>query len=313
MTYSFLDVAEAVKAGEPISAEHVLAARRWAWGDGGISATEAESIFELNRLAAERSPEWVDFFVEAITEYVVNQQPPRGYIDEANAAWLQAQVDSDGKVETLAELEMLVKVLETALNAPESFKAYVLSQIEEVVTTGQGPTRRGGDVRPGTVDEAEVALLRRLVFASGGSGALTVSRDEAEMLWRIKDTCRNGTNAPGWKQLFVQALGNHLMAHSIYNPLLRSEAERLEAFVADHETNIGRFLGRMASSMASPPVRQVFGRKAPSTFDAELASSQAVVPTGDSWVGAQIDSDGEVDDFEQALLAFIAEENGGQG
>ena len=310
MSFSFSNLADAAKGGKAISAEDVLAARRWAWGDGGISGAEAETIFELNRLAGERAPEWVDFFVEALSEYVVNQRPPRGYVDDANAAWLQSQIDSDGKVETLAELELLVKVLESALNAPESLKAYALRQIEAIVTSGEGPTRRGGNLTPGSIGEAEVALLRRLVFASGGSGALTVSRDEAEMLWRIKDTCRDGDNAPGWKTLFVQAIGNHLMAHQIYTPLERGEAERLETFVNDHGSNVGGFLARMAKSIGNPPVRAAFASKGPSTHDADVAASQAVTPTEGSWVRDQIDGDGDVDEIEQALIDFIAEESG---
>lgn len=309
MSFSFSNLADAVRAGQTISAEDVLAARRWAWGDGTISEAEAEAIFELNRLSGERSAEWVDFFVEALTEYVVNQQPPRGYIDEANAAWLQAEVDRDGRVETLAELELLTKVLEKALNAPESLKTYVLRQIESVVTTGEGPTRDGGMLRPGVIDDTEVALLRRLVFASGGSGAVVVSRPEAEMLWRIKDACRSGSNGASWKTFFVQALGNHVMAHEIYKPIDRAEAERLQAFVDDKSSSVARFLGRMATSVGRPPVRKVFGRKAASTFDAEVAASQAVTPDEGAWIRSRIDGDHEVDELEQALLDFIAAES----
>lgn len=310
MSFSFSNLAEAVEAGHRISAEDVLAARRLAWGDGTISEAEAQAIFELNHLSGERSPEWVDFFVEALTEYVVNQQSPRGYVDEGNAAWLQAQVDRDGKVETRAELELLIKVLERALNAPDSLKAYVLRQIEAVVTTGEGPTRDGGTLRPGAIDDCEVALLRRLVFASGGPGAIVVSRDEAEALWRIKDACRDGDNGASWKTFFVQALGNHVMAHEIYKPLERGEAERLEAFVNDRSSNVARFLGRMVQSAGRPPVRKVFGRKAPSTLDAEVAASQAVTPDESAWIRSRIDGDGEVDALEQALIDFIAAESG---
>lgn len=312
MTFSFSNMADAMKAGGSISAEDVLAARRWAWSDGGISAAEAETIFELNRLAGDRSSEWVDFFVEALTEYVVNQRPPRGYVDEDNAAWLRAQVDSDGKVETLAELELLVKVMETALNAPESLKAYVLAQIEHVVTTGEGPTRRGRTLTPGCIGEAEVALLRRLVFASGGSGAITVSRDEAEMLWRIKDICREGSNAPAWKTLFVQAVANHLMAHATYDPIDRAEAARREAFVADRGSSVGGFLGRMARNIGRPPIGEAFAKRPESTFDAEVAADRAITPDEGDWLRDRIGADGATDALEQALLDFVAEESGGR-
>ena len=67
---------------------------------------------------------------------------PRGYVSEENAAWLIARIDHDGRVDTLSELELLVKVLETALNAPASLKDYALRQIEDAVLSGTGPPAR---------------------------------------------------------------------------------------------------------------------------------------------------------------------------
>ena len=306
MTFSFSALSEALSAGTPISADDVLAARRWAWSDGGISPAEAETIFELNNLNSDPSPDWIDFFVEALTEYVVNRQPPRGYVGEAEAAWLIAQIDRDGRVGTGAELELLVKVLETALAAPETLKSYALRQIETIVLTGEGPTRRGGDLTPGRIDEAEVTLLRRLLFASGGDGTTIITRDEAELLWRLKDATLGKDNAPGWKQLFVQAVGNHLMAYGSYQPLSRPEAARLEAFVADTSTNVLGFLGRMSRSIGNspPPERPKVDHQA------GIEASRAITPDEAAWLKQKTDADGSVDALEAALLAFVAEESG---
>jgi hypothetical protein len=311
MTFSFSNLAAELQAGKPISADHVLSARRWAWSDGGINQGEADTIFELNRLAQDRSPEWVDFFVEAITEFVVNQ-PPRGYVDAANADWLIGQIDRDGKCETLAELELLVKVMDSGLNTPDSLKDYALRQIEAVVLTGQGPTRRGGDCRPGTIDETEVNLLRRLLFASAGQGAATISHDEAELLWRLKDATLNADNAPGWKTLFVQGVGNHLMAHNLYNPLQRERAAELEAFVNDHSSSVGGFLGRMIRAIPSAPIGEAFGRggdEGPS-LEQKIAADQELSPAEVQWLKGHVEADGTLDDYERALIDFVEEESG---
>ena len=311
MTFSFANLADALKSGAPISPEDVLAARRWAWSDGGISPPEAETIFELNQLIGEPSAEWSDFFVEALNEYIVNGQEPRGYVDAAKAAWLVMQVDRDGRVDTLTELELLVKVLESALNVPESLKDYALRQLEQVVLTGEGPTRRGGSVRPGVIDEAEVALLRRLIFATGGDGALIVSREEVEMLWRLKDATVGAANAEGWQTLFVQAVGNHLMAYSSYRPLELGEAARLEAFVADNDSSFGRFVGRMLRSNPVEAARDLIGGGAPEVdHAAEAAKAEAVTSAESAWVQGHVDADGTRDPLEQALLDFIKRERG---
>jgi len=99
MSFSFSDMADGLRNGGSISAEDVLAVRRSVWADGSVSPAEAETIFELNSLAKERSRDWVDFFVEAITEFVVNQQEPRGYVDQAQADWLwPASTPTDGSI-----------------------------------------------------------------------------------------------------------------------------------------------------------------------------------------------------------------------
>ena len=308
MTFSFSDLSQALRGGSPISAEDVLAARRWAWSDGGISPAEADTLFEINQMCGDPSPEWVDFFVEAIAEHVVNRVPPRGYVGEAEAAWLIDRIDRDGRVDSGAELELLVKIVETALNVPDALKSYVLRQIETIVLTGEGPTRRGGALTPGRIDEAEVAQLRRLLFAAGGDGATIVTRDEADLLWRLKDATLGADNAPGWKTLFVQAVGNHLMAHGSYRQLDRGEAERLEAFMGDHGSSVLGFLGRMAGSLAGG--RREPARPAAPDHRAAVAASLAITPGEAAWLKERTEADGALDALEAALLDFVAAESG---
>jgi len=309
MGFSFTQFADALRGGAGISAKDVLAARQWAWNDGGVSVAEAESLLELNRLAKTGSRDWNEFVVEALCEFVVNTQPPRGYIDDANAAWLKSHIDQGGKVETRAEFELLVKVLETALNAPQSLKDYALHQVELIVTTGIGPTRDGA-IRPGVIDAGEAALLRRLLFASGSESGMTVSRKEAEMLWRLKDACKNGDNAPGWKTLFVQAVGNHLMAHNFYRPLERTEALRLETFANDSQSDIAGFLSRIARNIGHAPLGVLAAKREHEERYADLTASAKVTTQDTDWIKSHVGADGAADSFEQALLAFISEETG---
>ena len=98
MSVHFSDLAKRVSANGEVSAEEVLSLRREAWPDGRISQGEAEAIFAINAQLASRSPEWTDFFVEALGEYVVNQRAPKGYVDQENADWLESQIDADGEV-----------------------------------------------------------------------------------------------------------------------------------------------------------------------------------------------------------------------
>jgi len=297
MSFSYSDFAAALKAGAPISADDVLAVRRWVWPDGCVSSEEAEALFELNRSARDSAAEWDSFFIEAMVEHVVNQLPPRGYVEDGHAAWLIAQIEKDGAPITATELGLVVKVLETALNAPAALKSWALGQIERSA------------LADGRVGEEEAALLRRIVFAAGGDGALVVSAGEAEALWRIKDACLHGDNAPGWKTLFVQALGNHLLAYSSYTPLERGEAARLDAFVADRHSSVLGFFARIGRT-GPQEVRAALAKSPERDREAEAAAANAVTPAEQQWLQAHVDADGSRDEYEQALLTFIDAEKG---
>ncbi|HYD12796.1 MAG TPA: hypothetical protein VEC11_08105 [Allosphingosinicella sp.] len=297
MSFSFSDFAAALRNGHRITPEDVLAVRRAVWPDGRVSDAEAGIVFDLNRAVGEPSPEWRDFFIEALTDYVVNQKAPRGYVDEANAAWLIAEVDRDGEPVSRLEVELVVKVIERALNCPASLRSWALAQIEEAVVRGAR-----------TVDADECRLLRRLVFAPGGEGALVVGQDEADLLWRLKDACLRSDNAPEWKTLFVQAVGNHLMAWSSYKPLERDEAARLEAFVNDHSSSVAGFFARMRGANPFAEAKKVLDEEKDVDHAARLAEAEEVTPDEQGWLDRKVEADGARDPYEEALLAFVAAE-----
>jgi hypothetical protein len=310
MSFSFSDFSSAVRAGAAVTAEDVLAIRRAVWPDGTISRSEAETILDIHRSASNPGAEWGDFLIEATVDHVANGSEPRGYVDDSTASWLIGAIGRGGRSIGAVELELVVKLLETALNAPAGLKAWALAEIERCVLTGQGATRRDGDIRPGVVDEAEVKLLRRLVFASGGDGALLVSREEAEMLWRIKDATLGAANAPGWQKLFVQGVGNYLMAYSSYRPLERAEATRLETFMNDRRVSVLGFLGRMGEPDWRG-VESLFDRgESAEEHKAKVAAAEAVTPVEDSWLRSNVLRDGATDECEAALLRFLESESG---
>ena len=312
MGFSFSGFEAALKAGARISADDVLALRREIWPDGAVSDREASALFDLNRVAEGAGPEWTGFFVEAITEYVVNQRPPRFYVDDETADWLIAEIERDGAAASATDLALVVKILEAALNCPERLKAWALARIEAAVLTGEGPTRNGAP-RPNVIDEAEVALLRRIVFAAGGDGACTVSAGEADTLWRLKDACLASDNAPGWKTLFVQGVANHLMAFDDYRPLAREEAARLDAFVADHKSSVLGFFARMGRAGPVRGARDLLHpehERTAAEHDSAVRAAAAITAGEQAWLDTHLHADDKIDPYEEALLAFLAEDAG---
>lgn len=314
MSMHFSDLAAQAAADGVIGANEVLALRGAGWADGRMDPEEAESLFLANEALREPSPEWTDFFVEALTQFIVNTVDPKGYVDDAMGEELVARIDRDGRVDSMAELELLVKVLETALHAPASLKAYALRQIEQAVLHGEGPTRRGALDAHG-VNAAECALLRRLIFAAGGDRPASVSRAEAEMLFRIKDATVYDVNAPEWERLFVQGVANYLLGFAGHEPLSRERAAELERFMNAPGAGIGSFLRRMLGSDVDAEAERGFGSLLSLTPHAadmpdEAGEAARLDPAEELWLRDHIDADEELDPLEKALLAFIAEETG---
>ncbi|MBO9517842.1 MAG: hypothetical protein J7493_07225 [Porphyrobacter sp.] len=308
MTMQFADIARQAAADGAISADEILALRRMGWSDGSMRSDEVSAIFDVNDALAEPTAEWSDFFVEAVGEYVINGAEPRGYVSEDAAGWLIERVDRDGELKSMTELELLVRVLERGLNVPQRLKSYILQQIEQAVLTGSGPTRNG-ELVAGSVNATEAALLRRVLFAPAGDGPAGISCVEAEMLFRLKDAALGADNAPEWKRMFVQGVANYLQGvASRTAQISREQALELETFVADDSTHVTRFLGRMVQS-APDAFGVVFGKKQPALDPlAELTEAEKIDAGEQQWLDSHVEADGAIDEYEQALITFLAKE-----
>lgn len=315
MTTQFIDIAQRAAADGQITADELLALRREGWGDGIISRAEAEALFAVNNALTERSAGWCDFFVEAIGEFVLNGTPPRLQCNLEEAEWLIGQIDHDGVVESLVELETMVRILERAENTPDLLKNYVLAVVEREVLTGIGPTRCGGALAATHISAAECRIIRRVIFASGGHGPAAVTRFDAEMLFRLKDETLADENAAEWDNLFIDGVANFLKGFVLPNAQLSHDRKReLEAFIAsENQPSIGRFMGRVvreAPNVANH-LGKVFGKKRDTgpNYETIAAEGEKVTDFENEWLKKMIDADGEADELESLLVARLAYED----
>ena len=327
-----------VTATKHLTAAHAQDMRRVVYKDGEVDPSELDTIFALDEAAERRDPEWVHLIVEATVDFLVHQQEPRGYVDEAKAQWLIERISRDSEVKTDSELEVLVKVLEAAKSSPASLSAFALQQVKNAVVHGSGPVaeRRkllvedredaplrmdldpkslGGELTPGTIGAPEVKLLRRILYAFGGKGGVAVTRAEAEVLFDINDAVRGADNDPGWTDLFAKALANTVMAASGYTPPAREVALRREAWLDQESGGVGDFFGRMLSgglggildAYRAPSANGWEKRNA--SLNAEISASEVINADEAEWLAERIRKDGVVCETEIALLKFIAEES----
>ena len=98
------EVVKAILARGKITADDVLDLRHRVFLKGVVTPDDAAMVFALNdRLEQSADPSWPPFFAEVLTDYLVFQAEPRGYISDANADWLIARIGRAGHVETAGE------------------------------------------------------------------------------------------------------------------------------------------------------------------------------------------------------------------
>ncbi len=308
-----------------ISPEVVIELRRKMFQDNRIGEDEAEQLFYLDTHCEKVCPEWNAFFVEALTDYLVIQVEPRGYISVANASWLMDKISEDGRIETSTELELLLKIVEKAKMIPPVLSAYVIEQVKWAVAEGDGVTKNSAPLTPGVLGAAEVDIMRRALYAAGGAGHTAVTKEEADMLFDLNDAVKHEDNHPSWSDLFVKAIANYLMAAHGYSIPSRDEALRLEKWVEDRPSRSGgmtsEIVGGAFSSMlvkglrgvwadlnSVGPTEEAYGRRQ-RAHEAMISVNERITVDEAIWLSERIGRDGEFDANERALLTFVKEES----
>ncbi|MFO1127465.1 MAG: hypothetical protein U1E66_03390 [Rhodospirillales bacterium] len=261
----------AILARGTITADDVLALRRQVFADGIVSRAEAETMFVLNEGTRGNAPAWDSFFIEALTDYFVWQSDPRGYVDEAGAAFLMEAVGRDGRIDAPRELELIVNIVHWAASCPETLRLMALQAVKTAVLSGGGVLFGPGRRRPGVIDRADVSLVSKLIYAAGGEASLRISRREADLLFDLNDATSTAENDAGWRDLFVRAVASHLMFPQGEPHLPDADTMRRRDQWLAERRSVGTILGLMLNASA--------GAGSPA-FSARPMSSGAAAPNG---------------------------------
>jgi hypothetical protein len=304
---------DGIKAQGVIRDTDVLSIRTKYNADSHIEQREAEQLIELNRICLRQDATWVDCFVEMLTDYVVNQAIPEGYVTLENAEWLIQQIAPSGQVATKAELELLINVLDKSRWSPQSLVTIALSQVLLAITEGSGPLRDGqpitagvpqATVLAGAVSDADVEVLRRILYAFGGDGNIAITRTEAECLFAINDATATAENCDSWRDLFVKAVGNCLLAASGYTAPSREQALARERWLERRgDLTLG---GMLSAYRAQSREEQAIGRLERQKI--EIVTGEEITSDEASWLAGLLGRDSELTPNEIELLKFIKSE-----
>jgi len=183
-----------------IDADEVTKLRERLYADGIIDSDEADFLFELNDAVSgkENAAEWTDFFVEAISDYVLKDDESPGVVDDSEAAALIAKIKSDGVVDD-TEMALLVNLMSAATSCSESLCDFTVAAAKTRI------------LQDGIIDADEVTMLSTIIFGAGGAGGEGVSRTEADFLFELNDAVSGKENAAEWTDFFVKAIASHVL------------------------------------------------------------------------------------------------------
>ena len=204
------DIVDEMASRGVISADDVKALRREVFSDGVVDRREANTVFMLEGACAHKDEAWNQFYVDALTDYFVWRSAPRGYISEENAALLIENIMHDGVIDGPTEFELLVNIVHWAKVSPLSLTIFILEAVRDSVMNAESAVY-GKERNPGVIDPVDVEIIRKVIYAASSEGGFTVTRREAEVLFDLHHATANTNNDPGWQDLFVKAIANHLM------------------------------------------------------------------------------------------------------
>lgn len=322
---SIADIAARIASERSVTPADALTVRRIIYGnDGRVDQREAEALFSIEHVRTGHCAEWSQLFVEALSDYLINQAAPSGYLSDENAAFVIAQVKRRKLPSTDGDLALIVNVIEIAREVPPSFSAFALQLAKDAVIYGDGPDARGRDHGTGRVTEADIAILQRILWGAGSEGLLAVSRAEAEALVAIADATTGADNDPAFDDLFARAIGNYLIGATGRAVPKREDALRWQTganYKADVVAALSRVLSsvpqaldpifmadtlRNARSLSEDVEAEHERRNAARDMAMDLAA--AMTPDKAGWLADHVNKNGLMNGPEKALVRFIARE-----
>jgi hypothetical protein len=210
-----------VASRERIVPSDVLFLRKHLFPEGLTSADDAAALMAIHRSCDDRCPEWDRWFVESLTAFAVVHSWPQHSLDDINADWLIAMIADDGIVQTSAELQLLLHVIEVSRHVPQQLSALAIDQLRWAIESGQGAYAAGRTGKRHGIGPEDIAFLYRILKGSAHAGKLLLGSDEIASLMALGRAVAGGRNHPAWNELVDAVSPRRLPEGASPRPWLR--------------------------------------------------------------------------------------------
>lgn len=195
----------------------ITALKRWFQNNGGVTDYDIDAMFELHRACPVQHWAWSEFFQRTVSDYIVAETEPAGYLTTIQAMWLMTRLsDEDGTVTTKLELDLLRAIIEQARWVPATLVRFALEQILRAVDTGRGPLRGGHTFDAGRIMPAEVGWVREVLLGYGADSRHAITEPELGVVLAINDALAGESAEAQWSDLVAKVLVDALMTSSAY-------------------------------------------------------------------------------------------------
>jgi hypothetical protein len=276
--------------------------RREIYADGAAKKTELLRLVAMERVAGgEASRAFVDLLGDVACDVMLNAVDPPKYIQPGDAEWLVSVLSRGGGLANWTEYAALVRVIRDALFVPSSLAAFALAQIERAILAGAAGHAAG------VASDADIEALRSVVYATTEDGALHVTRQSAEALFRIADALA-GVSDPAFEEFFAKAIGNYLMGVALRGTPSAAQRRHVERWLDEPAPTLGDFVAsmfdfdRLAADAGAPALEGA----APA---AETARAEKIDAREAEWLIARLNRDGRISPAEKRLLRFLKAES----
>ena len=265
--------------------------------DGLVSRSEAEALFELADRTDNTTVGWDARFVEAICDYLLLNEAPKGWISDDEADWLIKCIETSGDASSVRNVELLLALVRKAEGAPPRLSRFALAACCERIKTA---TR---------AETEDVERVRRAIFGQSSEGGLWVTRTEAALLFQTNDAIAHARNDKAWNDLFARAIGNHLLASAHPNPISEADALARETWLNSTDGGVfsgfasmvadGNWFDRLTHNPEKAEAARHAARQAADQLGAEVTSEE------EGWLLKRLGWDKSISPAERALVDFL--------
>ena len=206
MELSLFALAEKISQDGIVDGFEVQILKERFYKNGVVDRDKADFFFRVNDTVTgiKNDAFWGALFVDALTDHFLNDLKSPGSIDCVEGQYILRKISKDGKVDDL-ELRLLVNIISNAKTCPMELIDFAMEAMKARI------------LRDGYIDDYEVEMVQKLIYGNSANGdkEVEVDRTKANFLFDLNDKAAGMHNSPAWKELFVKAIGKHVLEDGI--------------------------------------------------------------------------------------------------